>query len=182
MQLLTMSENNRDRPAGNYMFKVNKNTRISVFIVNFKHISHLALVFLLLTLSRKMLAGWERKCMKYSKYTSLREKCRNSEFSSPHFSVFEINTVFNPNMGKYGPEKHQIRKFFKHCLMSLKLAEFHLRYHIYLHRINTIANKSNAVNKTSTVIGKTYSFQELLSRNYLLPRIFFPIFNWSNKR
>ena len=129
-----------------------------------------------------MLAGWERKCMKYSKYTSLREKCRNSEFSSPHFSVFEINTVFNPNMGKYGPEKHQIRKFFKHCLMSLKLAEFHLRYHIYLHRINTIANKSNAVNKTSTVIGKTYSFQELLSRNYLLPRIFFPIFNWSNKR
>ena len=61
-------------PAGNYMFKVNKgNTRASreictklttkiperrqqcrssVFNVNFKHISHLVLVFLLLTLSR----------------------------------------------------------------------------------------------------------------------------------
>ena len=57
-------------PAGNYMFKVNKrNTRTrceissklainaprrrsGVFIVNFEHISHLALVFLLLTLSR----------------------------------------------------------------------------------------------------------------------------------
>ena len=61
-------------PAGNYMFKVNnRNTRTrcgvcskltkkiqqrlhwhrsGIFIVNFKHISHLALVFLLLTLSR----------------------------------------------------------------------------------------------------------------------------------
>ena len=61
-------------PAGNYMFKVNnKNTRTrceicskltiktperrhwrrsDIFIVNFEHISHLALVVLLLTLSR----------------------------------------------------------------------------------------------------------------------------------
>ena len=61
-------------PAGNYMFKVNiRNTRTScemcskltikiserrqwqrsgIFIVNFEHISHLVLVFLLLTLSR----------------------------------------------------------------------------------------------------------------------------------
>ena len=61
-------------PAGSYMFKVNnKNTRTryeicsnltiktpeqrqwrysGVIIVNFEHISHLALVFLLLTLSR----------------------------------------------------------------------------------------------------------------------------------
>ena len=61
-------------PAHNYMFKVsNRNTKTSceirskstintpkqrhwhrsgVFIVNFEHISHLALVFLLLTLSR----------------------------------------------------------------------------------------------------------------------------------
>ena len=61
-------------PAGNYMLKVNKrNTRtmcklcskltiktperlrwrrFSVFIVNFEHVSHLVLVFLLLTLSR----------------------------------------------------------------------------------------------------------------------------------
>ena len=61
-------------PAGNYMFKVNnRNTRArceiclkltietpeqrhrrlsGIFIVNVEHISHLALVFLLLTLSR----------------------------------------------------------------------------------------------------------------------------------
>ena len=41
------------------MFRVNnKDTRTtpSVFIVNFEHISHLVLVFLLLTLSRLMLA------------------------------------------------------------------------------------------------------------------------------
>ena len=45
-------------PANNYMFKVNnRNTRrhwrrSGIFIVNFEHISHLALLFLLLTLSR----------------------------------------------------------------------------------------------------------------------------------
>ena len=46
------------------MFKVNnKDTRTTpwrrsgIFIVNFEHISHLVLVFLLLTLSRKI-AGW----------------------------------------------------------------------------------------------------------------------------
>ena len=38
------------------MFKVN-NKDIGTFIVNFEHISHLALVFLLLTLSREMPAG-----------------------------------------------------------------------------------------------------------------------------
>ena len=64
----------RFNPAGNYMFKAdNRNTRArceicskltiktpeqrhwrrsGVFIVNFEHISHLALVFLLLTLNR----------------------------------------------------------------------------------------------------------------------------------
>ena len=64
----------KEYPAGNYMFKVNnRNTRTrceicskltiktperrqwrrsGVFIVNFEHISHLVLVFLLLTLSR----------------------------------------------------------------------------------------------------------------------------------
>ena len=63
-------------PVGNYMFKVNnRNTRArceicskltiktperrhGVFIVNFEHISHLVLVFLLLTLSRYMLIGY----------------------------------------------------------------------------------------------------------------------------
>ena len=45
-------------PTGNYLFKVNdKNTRTTpwrrsgIFIVNFEHISHLVLVFLLLTLN-----------------------------------------------------------------------------------------------------------------------------------
>ena len=67
-------KSNRHNPAGYYMFKVNnRNTRTSCeicskltiktperchwrrsgfFIVNFEHISHLVLVFLLLTLSR----------------------------------------------------------------------------------------------------------------------------------
>ena len=50
-------------PGGNYIFKVNnRNTRTrceicskltaGIFVVNFEHISHLVLVFLLLTLSR----------------------------------------------------------------------------------------------------------------------------------
>ena len=69
----------RTFPAGNFMFEVNnRNTRtrceicwkltikiperrhwscFSVFIVNFEHISHLFLVFLLLTLSWQMPAG-----------------------------------------------------------------------------------------------------------------------------
>ena len=67
-------------PAGNYMFKVNnRNTRTrcdicskltikiperchwgrsGIFIVNFEHISHLFVVFLLLTLSMEMPAGY----------------------------------------------------------------------------------------------------------------------------
>ena len=67
-------------PTVNYMFKVNnRNTRIrceicsksiiktpercrwhrsDIFIVDFEHISHLVLVFLLLTLSRQMLPGF----------------------------------------------------------------------------------------------------------------------------
>ena len=56
----------KTNPAGNYMFKVNKrNTRakseicwkvsFGVFIVNFKHISHLVIVFLLF---EQVIAGW----------------------------------------------------------------------------------------------------------------------------
>ena len=55
-----------NHPAGNYMFKVNNiNTKTrceicskltikipDIFIVNFEHILHLALVFVLLTLNR----------------------------------------------------------------------------------------------------------------------------------
>ena len=53
----------RTTPAGNYMLKVNnrktrtKSEICSKLIVNFEHISHLVLVFLLLTLSRKKPAG-----------------------------------------------------------------------------------------------------------------------------
>ena len=54
-------------PAGNYMFKVNnRNTRTRCetcsklfFILNFEHISHLILVFLLLTLNMQLQAGSE---------------------------------------------------------------------------------------------------------------------------
>ena len=69
-----------DCPAGNYVFKVNNRNirtrceicskltiktperchwrRSGVFIVTFEHISHLVLVFLLLTLSRQTKARW----------------------------------------------------------------------------------------------------------------------------
>ena len=69
-------------PAGNYMFKVNNTDtrtrfeicskltmktperrhwrRSGVFIINFELVSHLVLVFLLLTLNRLMLAGLVR--------------------------------------------------------------------------------------------------------------------------
>ena len=48
----------KSNPAGNYMLKVsNKKNRIGVFIVNFEHISHLVLVFLLLILSSKCRLG-----------------------------------------------------------------------------------------------------------------------------
>ena len=69
-------------PAGNYMFKVNNRDtrtrfeicskltmktperrhwrRSGVFIINFELVSHLVLVFLLLTLNRLMLAGLVR--------------------------------------------------------------------------------------------------------------------------
>ena len=45
----------KHNPAGIYLLKVNnRNTRArcEIFIVNFEHISHLALVFLLLTLNK----------------------------------------------------------------------------------------------------------------------------------
>ena len=41
--------------------------RSCVFIVKFQHISHLVLVFLLLTLSRKMSSGFERKLFSQTK-------------------------------------------------------------------------------------------------------------------
>ena len=39
-------------PAGNYMFKVNNKDTKTVLIVNFEHVSHLALVFLLFIVNR----------------------------------------------------------------------------------------------------------------------------------
>ena len=38
-------------PAGIYLLQVNSRCRSGVFIVNFEHISHIAQVFLLLTLN-----------------------------------------------------------------------------------------------------------------------------------
>ena len=78
--LVTPSDVNwHNNPAGNYMFKVNNRKartmceicseltikiperrhwrRSVIFIVNFEHISHLVLVFLLLTLNMYLLAG-----------------------------------------------------------------------------------------------------------------------------
>ena len=45
---------NEFRPANIYLYKTNnrKTAKKGVFIVNFKHISHLFLVFLLLTLNK----------------------------------------------------------------------------------------------------------------------------------
>ena len=69
--VLTLQIILRNYPANIYLFKVNnRNNRKrceicskltiktpGVFIVNFKHISHLFLLFLLLTLNKYMLAG-----------------------------------------------------------------------------------------------------------------------------
>ena len=44
-------------PAGIYLLKVNNSRRSGIFIVDFEHISHLVLVFLLLTLRKQMSAG-----------------------------------------------------------------------------------------------------------------------------
>ena len=67
-------------PAGSYMFKINnKDTRkrpwrrSGIFIVNFEHISHLALVFLLLTLSREMSTG----LLTYEIWNAITVKNRN---------------------------------------------------------------------------------------------------------
>ena len=49
------------------MFKVNnKRRRIGVFINNFEHISHMILVFLLLTLNMKLPAGMFFSCSIFS--------------------------------------------------------------------------------------------------------------------
>ena len=48
-----------------FMFKVNNK---DVFIVNFEHISHLVLMFLLLALSRSMLAGDEPESTLFSSF------------------------------------------------------------------------------------------------------------------
>ena len=55
-----MTFQKRSHPASNYMFKVN-NRNTSIFIVNFEHVSHLVLLFLLLTLKIKLPAGHDVK-------------------------------------------------------------------------------------------------------------------------
>ena len=53
------------------MFKVNNKDTRCVFIVNVEYISHLALVFLLLTLN----AGWEDNSMDQVWWEQLNESC-----------------------------------------------------------------------------------------------------------
>ena len=60
--------------------------RPAVFTVSFVHIFHLFPVFLLLTLNRKMFAGWY----------SLREKCPYQSYSGPHFPAFGLNMGISP--------------------------------------------------------------------------------------
>ena len=55
------------------MFKVNNWRRSGVFIVNFKHISHLVLVFLLLTLNFEQVIVVEQVIAGYHDYISPKE-------------------------------------------------------------------------------------------------------------
>ena len=93
---------------GIYLLKVsNRNTRrwwprYGVFIFNFEHISLLALLFLLLTLSRQMQAGkvpsYKMFALKVQYSTTLREKWPNTEF---FWSVFScIRTKHGDLLGK----------------------------------------------------------------------------------
>ena len=98
----------RSYPAGNYLFKIsNRNTIIrcercskltiktperrhrrcsGVFIVNFEHISHFVLVFLLLIVSSKMLAGFH--LLGYDWTPLCRNTCEKTMI--PHY----LNTQF----------------------------------------------------------------------------------------
>ena len=53
---------------------------------------------------------------------TLREKCPHSEFFWSVFSCIRNKylSVFNPNTGKYGPEKLQILTLFTQCNLCLK--------------------------------------------------------------
>ena len=81
------------------MFKVsNKDTTRTtpssgVFIVNFEHISHFVLVFLLLTLSRKMSAG--KKCETCSKLTikTLKRFLRHTSHLVLMFLMLTFNSL-----------------------------------------------------------------------------------------
>ena len=92
-------------PVGNYMFKVNnRNTRArceicskltiktperrhGAFIVNFEHISHLVLVFLLLTLSRYMVIGYYVKKVVLFLYAKTKSEKKNLSIERPNTEI-----------------------------------------------------------------------------------------------
>ena len=101
-------------PASIYLFKgSNRNTRTrcgicsicqgchsSVFIVNFEHISHLALVFLLLTLSKKLPAGIDiimiNGCITPKKSRSTINFIRDMHKKKVIVEVMKTNYIFKP--------------------------------------------------------------------------------------
>ena len=111
------------------MFKVNhKDINYSgVFIVDFKHISHLFLVFLLLTLTRKMFAGSSFHCTKIWFWSHLLEKSlmENFIFCAVILSLMNLFikglsiyvhkkwSIFWPPPHPHHPEKRAIDLLFK---------------------------------------------------------------------
>ena len=67
-----------------------------VFVNNFEHVLHLALVFILLTLSRYFLAGLDNT----SQYNHSVKAVRIRSCSGSHFPAFGLN--LDPNNSEYG--------------------------------------------------------------------------------
>ena len=63
---------------------------------------------------------------------SLLEKCAFSEFFWSVFSRIRWDapylSVFNPNAGKYGPEKLRMRTLFKYCILYFNIFVLHNPY------------------------------------------------------
>ena len=71
------------------------------FSVNFEHISHLVLVFLLLTMNKELLSGFQagtNGCIGSSSYFTAWKVPKHGVISGLYFPVF------SPNTGKCGPE------------------------------------------------------------------------------
>ena len=96
--------------------------RCGAFIVNFKHISHLFLVLLLLTLNNQLFAGQKRKCKSKSSCTFLFKVY--IIFKSTPMSL--LNDVFVSSRvlwtwRAYVSVNFEILKILKTCLACLKL-------------------------------------------------------------